>query len=176
MIIVIMGVSGSGKTAVGGELARQLECPFYDGDDFHPPENVAKMAQGLPLDDDDRVPWLARLRDLVGDHVKKGETAVLACSALKKSYRDLLRAGSDQMRFVLLCGDFGLIWGRMRRRIPHYMKADMLQSQFDSLETPGAEEALIFDIADSVADITGAILDQLNPMRSGTDRPPSAGK
>src|SRR4030067_3361507 len=124
MIIVVMGVSGSGKTAIGLALAERLGCPFHDGDDFHPPENVAKMAQGLPLNDLDREPWLVRLRELISNHSHQGQTAVLACSALKKSYRDLLRAGGDQMPFVHLQGDFDLIWDRLRRRITHYMKAD----------------------------------------------------
>jgi len=175
MIIIVMGVSGSGKTAVGRELARQLGCPFYDGDEFHPPENIAKMARGLPLDDHDREPWLARLRELMGEHAKKGETAVFACSALKKSYRDLLRAGGDPMQFVHLQGDFELIWDRMRRRKTHYMKADMLESQFDALEPPGSDEAMIVDITQNVADITSAILDQLGQMRPGTDQLLSTG-
>ena len=175
MIIIVMGVSGSGKTAVGRELARRLGCPFYDGDEFHPPENIAKMAQGLPLDDRDREPWLVRLRDLIGNHSRQGQTAVLACSALKKGYRDLLRAGGDQMQFVHLQGDFDLIWGRMRRRKTHYMKGEMLRSQFDALETPGADEAWIVDVAQSVTDITGAILDQLSQLRPGTDQVPPTG-
>ena len=175
MIIVVMGVSGAGKTAVGLELARRLDCPFYDGDNLHTPENIAKMAQGLPLDDRDRGPRLVRLRELISNHSRQGQTAVLACSALKKSYRDLLRAGGDQIRFVHLQGDFDLIWHRMQRRKTHYMKADMLESQFDALEPPGSDEALIVDIAQDVADITSAILDQLGQMRPGTDQLPSTG-
>ena len=94
---VIMGVSGCGKSTVGQALADALDCPFYDGDDFHPPVNVAKMAAGTPLNDDDRAPWLATLHDLLLTHAQKGETAVLACSALKKKYREQLSVGNDQL-------------------------------------------------------------------------------
>jgi gluconokinase len=140
---VIMGVSGCGKSTVGQALADALNCPFYDGDDFHPPENVAKMASGNPLNDDDRAPWLAALHDLLLTHAEKGETAVLACSALKKNYRQQLRDGNDTVVFVHLQGSFNLIWQRMQARQDHYMKAEMLQSQFDTLEAPDAREVIV---------------------------------
>jgi gluconokinase len=145
-VFVVMGVSGCGKTTVGQALADELGCPFYDGDDFHPPQNVAKMAGGLPLDDDDRKPWLARLHDLMRAHLVKGETAVLACSALKKKYRQQLSAGNDGMKFIYLQGDFDLIWQRMSARENHFMGAKMLQSQFNALEVPHAAEALLIPI------------------------------
>lgn len=154
---VIMGVSGCGKSTVGQALADALNCPFYDGDDFHPPENVAKMAGGTPLNDDDRRPWLAALHDLLLSHAEKGETAVLACSALKKKYRDQLRAGNNRVIFVHLHGDFELIWQRMQARQDHYMKAEMLQSQFDALEVPNEDEALILPIEPSVSEIVTKI-------------------
>jgi gluconokinase len=150
VVYVIMGVSGCGKSTVGETLAQRLECAFYDGDDLHPPENVAKMASGKPLDDTDRYPWLARLRNLIAAHLEKGETAVLACSALKKKYRDQLREGNDGIQFVYLKGDFELIWGRMQARAEHYMKADMLHSQFADLEEPDADKALIVGIENDV--------------------------
>ena len=158
VVYVIMGVSGCGKSTVGEALAKRLGAPFYDGDDYHPPENVAKMASGKPLDDTDRIPWLARLRNLIAAHLEKGETAVLACSALKKRYRDQLREGNDGIQFVHLKGDFELIWGRMQARPGHYMKAEMLHSQFADLEEPGADEAIIVDIANNVEAIVERIL------------------
>lgn len=145
-IIVVMGVSGCGKTTVGQTLAHRLACPFYDGDDFHPPENVAKMAQGIPLTDMDRDPWLVRLQSLLHEHLARGEGAVLACSALKRRYRERLREGNDGLQFVYLQGDFALIGERMQTRPHHYMKADMLQSQFDALEPPGPDEAITVNI------------------------------
>ena len=145
-VIVVMGVSGSGKTAVGRALAQRLKCPFFDGDDFHPPDNLAKMARGIPLDDQDRRPWLVALHDLIGRHLSQDKTAVVACSALKKDYRCLLAEGNIGMVFVYLKGDFDLIWRRLSAREDHYMKAGMLQSQFDDLEEPSAGEALSVDI------------------------------
>jgi len=152
-VFVIMGVSGCGKSTVGMALADKLGCSFYDGDDFHPPENVAKMANGMPLNDDDRYPWLERLRELIGAHLGRGETAVLACSSLKKSYRDQLRRGNDGVSFVYLQGSFDLIWERMSARPSHYMKADMLQSQFDDLQPPSPDNALRIGIEHSVDEI-----------------------
>ncbi len=144
-VFVVMGVSGCGKTTVGQAMAEHFGCPFYDGDDFHPPENVAKMVSGVPLNDDDRAPWLARLHDLLAEHIGRGETAVLACSALKKKYRDQLQV-NGRVQFVYLHGSFDLIWQRMQARKNHYMKAEMLQSQFDTLEPPSVDEALIIYI------------------------------
>ncbi len=140
--IIIMGVSGCGKTTVGEALAARLGYAFYDGDDFHPPQNVTKMANGIPLDDTDRAPWLARLHDLLQEHIARGEGVVLACSALKRRYREQLRAGNEGVRFVYLRGEFEVIWARMRSRPQHYMKASMLQSQFDALEPPTPDEAI----------------------------------
>jgi gluconokinase len=159
---VIMGVSGCGKSTVGQALAEAINCPFYDGDDFHPPENVAKMASGTPLNDDDRAPWLAALHDLLLAHAEKEETAVLACSALKKKYREQLRDDNDTVVFVYLQGSFDLIWQRMQARQDHYMKAEMLQSQFDTLEAPDEQEAIIVPIALPVAAIVKEILSQQN--------------
>lgn len=140
--IIIMGVSGCGKTTVGEALAARLGYAFYDGDDFHPPQNVTKMANGIPLDDTDRAPWLARLHDLLQEHIARGEGVVLACSALKRRYREQLQAGNEGVRFVYLRGEFEVIWARMRSRPQHYMKASMLQSQFDALEPPTPDEAI----------------------------------
>lgn len=155
---VMMGVSGCGKTTVGRALAEKLDCPFYDGDDFHPPENVAKMAGGMPLNDEDRYPWLAILHNLLAEHVGRGETIVIACSALKKIYRDQLHGDLQGVQFVYLVGSFDLIWQRMEAREGHYMKAEMLQSQFDVLETPEKDEALAVSIEESPSEIVNYIL------------------
>ena len=154
---VIMGVSGCGKTTIGEALAAHLGCPFYDGDDFHSPQNVAKMAAGIPLNDGDRAPWLDTLAALIQEHLDREETAVLASSALKKRYRDSLRV-DGRVQFIFLDGDFDLIWERMQARHDHYMKAEMLQSQFDALEAPGEEEAIRVPIDQSVNDILSQIL------------------
>lgn len=156
-VFIIMGVSGCGKTTVGKLLAQQLDAPFYDGDDFHPPENIAKMSSGQPLNDDDRKPWLDRLHAWMKRYVEGGKTAVFACSALKKAYRDRLRGNLDAVQFVHLEGDFDLIWQRMQAREGHYMKAGMLQSQFDTLETPSKVEALIVSIELSPTEIVNTI-------------------
>ena len=157
---VVMGVSGCGKTTVGEALAAYLNCPFYDGDDFHSPENVAKMASGVPLNDADRAPWLASLADLIRDHLARGETAVLASSALKKRYRDQLRV-DDRVRFIFLDGDFDLIWGRMQARQDHYMKAEMLRSQFEALERPDENVAIRIDIDQDVSDILQQVIEAI---------------
>ena len=158
-LFVVMGVSGSGKTTVGQALAARLGCPFYDADDFHPPANVAKMASGTPLDDADRTPWLARLAELLANHWGSGETAVLACSALKQTYREQLRV-SPEVQFVYLVGSFDLIWQRLSQRTDHYMKADMLRSQFATLEPPTTDVALCVAIDQPVDDIVQSILDE----------------
>lgn len=161
-IVVLMGVSGCGKTTVGQALAADLSCPFYDGDDFHPPANVAKMSQGIPLNDDDRWPWLNRLAELIGEHLAQEKAAVLACSALKRKYREQLRVGDRDVVFVYLKGTFDLIWQRMQRREGHYMKAEMLQSQFDALEEPTAAEAQVVPINQKLDAIIQAIIEAWN--------------
>lgn len=172
-VFVIMGVSGCGKSTVGLALAQRLGAMFYDGDDFHPPENVAKMANGIPLNDDDRHPWLVRLHDLIAEHLARGETAVLACSALKKKYRDQLRQGNNGVRLVYLQGSLDLIWERMAARQSHYMKPDMLQSQFDTLEPPSPQNALIISVEHSVEDIVEQIIHQfgVESQAEGTSEP-----
>ncbi len=143
-VIVLMGVSGSGKTTLGRLLADQLGRPFYDGDDFQPKDNVAKLAQGIPLNDRDRRPWLLAIHNLlVGLAAKKGK-AVLACSALKQDYRDLLVSGLDGIRFVYLKGEYGILEDRLKRRQGHFFKAGLLGSQFEILEEP--EDALTVQV------------------------------
>lgn len=160
-VVVVMGVSGCGKSTVGKALAEKHDCKFYDGDNFHPAENIAKMSNGIPLDDSDRRPWLLRLRDLIREHLTQGKDAVIACSALKHNYRDVLREGNVGVKFVFLQGDFDLIWARMQARDNHYMDADMLQSQFDVLEPPSSDEALILSVARDVDDLVQTIASHL---------------
>ncbi len=144
--VVVMGVSGAGKTVVGRRLARRLGFAFADADDYHPQANIDKMAAGVPLTDDDRAPWLERLRTLIEEHAADGRSLVLACSALKAAYRQALLAAEPaaQVRFVYLKGDFDTILERMRARRGHYMKASMLESQFRDLEEPA--DAVTVDV------------------------------
>jgi gluconokinase len=162
VIVIVMGVSGSGKTTVGSRLAERLGWPFHDGDDYHPPANKAKMASGVPLTDDDRAGWLAALVDLIREHIEAKGPAVLACSALKRQYRDQLRVGPE-VRFVHLHGSQGLIAARMRLRKGHYMKATLLDSQFAALEPP--EDALTLDVADPPEALVGRIVHTLIEKR-----------
>lgn len=156
---IIMGVAGSGKTHVGRELAARLGWEFFDADDFHPPENIAKMANGIPLDDSDRAPWLATLHDLISSSLKADRPGVLACSALKEQYRRQLMHDNDGVQLVYLKGSYDLIWSRMEKRTDHYMKPHMLQSQFSTLEEP--TNALITDITMPVNEIVQQILQHM---------------
>jgi len=153
---IAMGVSGCGKSSVGKSLARSLGWGFYDADDFHPPANIAKMASGTPLDDSDRAPWLASLNELISSSLKADRPGVLACSALKKRYRQQLTDGNDGVQVVYLKGSYDLIWSRMEKRTDHYMKPHMLKSQFETLEEP--TNALTMDISMSLDDIVQEIL------------------
>jgi gluconokinase len=143
MIVVLMGVCGTGKTVVGQALATELGWPFFDGDDFHPPANVAKMAAGTPLVDADRWPWLDRLAVEMAAVNERGANAVLACSALKQAYRDRIgRAGN--VRFVHLEGDYDTIAARLAARSHRYMPPTLLASQFATLEEP--KDAIVIDV------------------------------
>lgn len=161
-VIVVMGVSGSGKTTVGRALAEQLACPFYDGDDFHRPEQIAKMSAGIPLNDSDRAPWLANLHHLLHSHLANGQMIILACSALKKSYRQQLRGNHSEVSFVYLQGTFEQIQPRMVSRPGHYMPPTLLHSQFQTLEPPGREEALTVDINQPLPHLITTIRHQLD--------------
>ena len=144
MFVIIMGVSGSGKTTLGKAITGQLGCPFYDGDDFHPPANLAKMAAGIPLTDKDRASWLAALAARIQGGLGQGESGVIACSALKEKYRQALLVDAGQVKFVYLKGSYEVILARMQGRPAHYMKPAMLKSQFETLEEP--KEVLTVDI------------------------------
>ena len=136
MIIILMGVSGAGKSTVGKLLANDLGWSFYEGDDLHPRSNVVKMAQGIPLTDDDRWPWLRRIRLLIGDLVSRGQSGVVASSALKQAYRDELVGDVDDVKLVYLKGEYGTIISRLEGRQDHFMKSGLLESQFQDLEEP----------------------------------------
>jgi gluconokinase len=157
---IVMGVSGCGKSSVGQSLAQFLGWDFYDADDFHPPENVAKMANGIPLDDSDRAPWLASLHELISSSLKADKPGVLACSALKERYRQQLTDGNDGVQIVYLKGSYDLIWSRMEKRTDHYMKPHMLKSQFEALEEPS--NALTMDVSMSVDEIVREVISNLS--------------
>ena len=158
MSVVLMGVCGCGKTTVGRALADELGWTFLDADDFHPEANVAKMAAGIPLDDNDRWPWLDRLRGELDRVEARGEHAVVACSALRQRYRDRLSRGRE-LRWVYLKGDMATIAPRMSSRKGHFMPTSLLESQFAALEEPAT--AMVVDIRQSVdeqvAQISGAL-------------------
>ncbi|SRR6056297_1651121 len=159
MVYVVMGVSGCGKTTVGTLLANEKKIPFFDADDFHPEENIRKMQSGNPLDDNDRKPWLNILSEKIRDW-NDDSGAVLACSALKKSYRKILTSKTNDVTFIWLDGSYDLINSRMQKREGHYMPPDLLQSQFDALEPPS--EAVKVNIDQPPDNILSDILKTLN--------------
>ncbi len=154
MIIVLMGVAGVGKTTVGRALAEELQWRFADGDDFHSPANIAKMHSGIPLTDEDRLPWLQSLQDFIRRCLASGESVVLACSALKASYRKFLRV-DPRVKLVYLRGNMDLITQRLLSRQGHYMNPHLLRSQFETLEEP--TDILTVDAGLPVADIAQQI-------------------
>jgi gluconokinase len=154
--IVAMGVSGCGKSTVGAALADRLHVPFADADDMHPPDNIAKMSAGHPLDDDDRRAWLDRVGEWLARHRDGG---VISCSALKRTYRDQLRAHCPSTVFLLLDGSPELIASRQAARKGHFMPTSLMQSQFDTLEPLAPDEpGVVVDVAESVDAIIGAFL------------------
>lgn len=152
-----MGPAGSGKTTVGKLLASQLSWEFADGDDFHPPANVAKMSRGIPLTDEDRLPWLESIRDAMQHWLAQGRNVVLACSALKRSYREMLGIGSNakDKKLVYLKGTYDLLLQRLHSRAGHYMKEQMLASQLADLEEP--TDAITIDVSKSPEQIVSEI-------------------
>lgn len=159
--IVIMGVSGCGKSTVGAGLAEALHIPYRDGDDLHPPTNVDKMRAGIPLTDDDRWPWLDRVAATLRDEAP----VILGCSALRRAYRDRIRAGAGgPVQFVHLTGSRDVIAARMTARRGHYMPPSLLDSQFATLEPPGPDEAVSIDIDQSLT----ALISQILPQLKGT--------
>ncbi len=155
MIIIVMGVSGCGKSTIGKLVGEKLNIPFFDGDDFHPQSNIDKMANGFPLNDSDRKPWLEILANNAANW-EKDKGAVIACSALKESYREILNSKAKKVKWVYLSGSFDLILNRMNARKGHFMKAEMLQSQFDTLEIP--TYGLTIDISKEIEKIVADIV------------------
>lgn len=172
MIYIIMGVSGSGKSTFGEFLSEKLGWPFYEGDDFHPPENIEKMSRGEPLTDQDRFPWLLKLHEVIESERSSGADALVACSALKRLYRQILLHGSKalcpfvdpdhqilppaipKVFFLFMHGDYNLIHQRMVARRGHYMKENLLRSQFEDLEPPlDDENVLVLDIKKGITDM-----------------------
>lgn len=152
---ILMGVSSTGKTTIGSEVARRLGIKLIDGDDLHPRANILKMSQGQPLNDQDRFPWLERINDAAFSLEQKNEVGIIVCSALKKKYRDQIRQGNRNVKFIHLHGSFDLILERMKKRQGHFMKTEMLKSQFDTLEIPQADEpdVISIDISGSFEDV-----------------------
>ena len=159
-LLVVMGVSGSGKSTVGAAIAQRLRVPFADADDFHPQANIDKMSAGTPLDDHDRRPWLDAIGEWLAAHP---EGAVMSCSALKRSYRDRLRHHAPHVRFLHLAGTPEVIAARMAGRPGHFMPASLLHSQFTTLEPLAPDEAgLTLDIDQSVDDVVQQYVDRLD--------------
>jgi len=155
MVVIVMGVTGAGKTTIGHALARSLGWEFHDGDDLHTEANKRKMHRGIPLDDSDRAPWLSAIRKLILSTLAEGRDGVVACSALKQSYRDELVVDPNSVKVVYLEGSKDLIADRLRNRSGHFMNPDLLQSQIDTLEEP--RDAIVVDAASAPEAIVSAV-------------------
>ena len=168
-----MGVSGCGKSTVAALLAERLGCELAEGDALHPPENVAKMTSGAPLTDADRLPWLHRIAAWIAQHADSGRDGVVTCSALKRSYRDLLRGSGTDVVFVYLRGTKDVIAQRLAARHGHYMPANLLDSQFADLEPPAPDEpAVTVDIGPTADEVTRRVLQAIGADDSSHDTKP----
>ena len=166
MILIVAGVSGSGKTTVGAMLAGHLHWRFADGDDFHPAANIEKMRAGIPLTDDDRWPWLRAIAAWMDERVSRGESAVIPCSALRRSYRDILLADRAEARLIFLAVDREVLASRLAARHGHFFPAQLLSTQLDALESPQPDEHTVTVIehsADQPADTVASIIGLLWP-------------
>jgi gluconokinase len=155
MVLILMGVTGAGKSTVGDLLARKIGWRFYDADDLHPAANKEKMNRGIALTDEDRLPWLNAVRALIEKRLSEGTDAVIACSALRRAYRDVLLVDPARVKFVYLKGSKGLIEQRLAQRTGHFMNKDLLQSQFDTLEEPA--DAIAVDVSGDPASVVNLI-------------------
>ena len=165
--VVVMGISGSGKTTIATALAERLGWTFAEADEFHPAANIAKMSAGTPLTDDDRWPWLEAMRDWMGGEARAGRSTVVTCSALKRSYRDLLDSAEGDVRFVHLSGDTELILERMKTRSGHFMPASLLPSQISTLEPlDDGERGLTLENTGTPDEVTTRIVDELGLVAS----------
>ena len=168
VIVVVMGVSGSGKTTVAVLLSAALGCQFQEGDDLHPPENVEKMHGGTPLTDTDRLPWLRKIAEEMDGWRARGKSGVLTCSALKRSYRDIIIGGRSNVTLVFLKGSRDLIHRRMAARHEHFMPVGLLDSQFATLQEPTADEhPITVDVGGRPTEIVGEIVRQLEARQGG---------
>jgi len=165
MILIAMGVSGAGKTRIGELLAERLHCSFTDGDAFHSAANKQKMHDGVPLTDDDRRPWLRTIRAAIEEKQRAHETAVFTCSSLKRAYRDILRGTDRDVCFVYLQGSFEVLHDRLASRTGHFFDPSLLQSQLDTLEEPGPDEAIVVSIELTPEQIVDAVMKQLEERR-----------
>jgi gluconokinase len=154
-----MGVAGSGKTAVGKQVAEQLHWLFLDADNFHPPANIEKMKHGIPLTDEDRAPWLRRLHDELQHQVNEGRSVILACSALKEAYRKILRDETVPPIFIYLDVDPGTIRERLSHRTAHFFPKELMESQFAALEKP--KDAIVVDARKPLKEVVNAVIDVL---------------
>lgn len=159
MFYIIMGVSGSGKSTIAKLLSDRLDCKFYDADDFHPSTNIDKMNRGIALTDSDRQPWLAKLQQLISNTLKNNQQGILACSALKAEYRQILQNNQPHVIFIYLRGDYDCIQSRIQQRQGHFMSAALLRSQFDILEEP--KDAIIVDVSLEPKAIVEQILNKI---------------
>ncbi|WP_163118224.1 gluconokinase [Acinetobacter pittii] len=161
MIVIAMGVCGTGKTLIGELLSEQLACEFLDGDTLHSAENKSKMSQGIPLTDEDRMPWLQAIRKVIEEKQQAGETAVFTCSSLKRVYRDILRGSDQNVQFIYLKGSYELLQQRLAERAGHFFDPSLLQTQLDTLEEPDAHEAITIDIALTPEQIVVQVMQKL---------------
>lgn len=162
MIIILMGVAGSGKTTVGVAMARELGWDFVDSDLLHPAGNISRMRDGQALDDIDRAPWLIRIRRLTDGLLEQGRSSIIACSALKRIYRTAINPDPDRVRFVYLKGPLAVLQVRLEKRAGHFFNSKLLPSQFEALEEPGESEAVIVDADQPVDEIVKVIRHELN--------------
>ncbi|MFK5635719.1 gluconokinase [Ornithinimicrobium sp. LYQ103] len=170
--LVVMGVSGTGKTTIAGALRDLLGWQFAEGDSYHPPENVTKMARGRPLMDEDRWPWLETLCQWTAERDAEGLPTILTCSALKRSYRDVLRRGGEGTFFVHLVGDKGLLLERMQHRPGHFMPPTLLESQLDTLQDLGPDErGMLVDVANPPERVARMVLAQLDVPAGNVQTP-----
>jgi gluconokinase len=165
-ILILMGVSGVGKSTTGTLLSQRLGWPFRDADSFHPPANIEKMSRGVPLDDEDRWPWLAAIAAWIDERLRGGEVGIVSCSALKRAYRDVLLGGREGVQLVFLEGQKPLLAARTAARRDHFMPPELLESQFATLEEPSPDERpLVVPVAQTPHDVVEFILSRLGLRR-----------